>query len=99
MVTLINCFEVPEAADQRFMDLYAQVNAYMRSKPGYAGNRLHKATSEHAAYRYVNVAQWQSAEHCAAAHDDGFRNLVAKDEWKEFRSVPALFEVISENQA
>ncbi len=99
MVTLINCFEVPPGRDDAFLGLWSQVNEYMRSKPGYRNHRLHRASSPQAQYRFVNVANWESKEQFDAAHDEGFRKLVGKPEWREFPSTPQIFEVIHENSA
>jgi heme-degrading monooxygenase HmoA len=99
VVTLINCFEVPEGRDDVFFNLWREVNAYMRTKPGYRRHRLHRAKTPGAHYRFVNVADWDSPEQFEAAHDDGFKQLAAKPEWREFPSTPNLFEVIHENQA
>jgi heme-degrading monooxygenase HmoA len=43
MVTLVNCFEVPEGREEEFFTLWQEVNDYMRTKPGYVGHRLHRA--------------------------------------------------------
>jgi heme-degrading monooxygenase HmoA len=99
MVTLINCFEVPEGRDDAFFALWSEVNQYMRAKPGYRRHRLHRANSSEARYRFVNVADWDSNEQFDAAHDEGFRKLVSKPEWREFPATPNLFQVVHENQA
>ncbi len=88
LITLINCFEVAEGREDAFLALWTEVNHYMRKKPGYLRHRLHRAVSPQAPYRFVNIADWESAEQFEAAHDEQFRNLVAKLEWREFRSTP-----------
>jgi len=40
------------------------------------------------------VAEWESAEHVAQGHDDGFRQLLSGPQWSAFRSTPALYEVV-----
>lgn len=71
MVTFINCFEVPAGRDEDFLVLWGEVNAYMAAQPGYVDHRLHRAVSQQARYRFVNVAHWDSADAWRAAHDDG----------------------------
>lgn len=93
-VTFINLFEVPADRDDAFRRLWNEVNAYMRGQPGYRSHRMHRALAEDARYRYVNVAEWESAEAWRDAHDDGFRTLVGQPQWREFPSVPALYEVV-----
>ena len=98
-VTLINCFNIPAGREDEFFALWRQVNAYMRTKPAYLGHKLHRALTPDAPFRFVNVAQWASAAHFQAAHDEGFRALVNQPAWAAFRSQPALYEVIHERQA
>ena len=49
--------------------------------------------------RFVNVAEWASAQDFHAAHDEGFCALVNQPSWAEFHHFPALYEVIHEGQA
>lgn len=97
-VVFINCFEVPSERDDEFLRLWREVNAYMRAKPGYRSHKLHRAISADNHFRFVNVAEWESAELLAAAHDDGFRRFLANPAWNEFRSKPGPFEVVHESR-
>jgi len=90
---LVNLFEVPPGADDAFLDFYRRINAYMQSKPGYLGNRLHRSVGPDARYRFVNVVEWESPEACAAGHDDGFRAIVGPPDRLPFTSTPALYQV------
>lgn len=98
MVTLVNCFEIPAGQEEEFFALWKQVNTYMRNKKGYLGHKLHRSLAPDAQYRFVNVAQWASAEDFNAAHDEGFRALVSQPDWAAFRTFPALYEVVHEGQ-
>ena len=98
-VTLVNCFEVPAGREDEFFRLWQQVNDYMQTKPGYLGHKLHRALGPDAHSQFVNVAQWESAAHFQAAHDDGFRALVGQPVWTAFRSRPGLYEVVHEGSA
>ena len=98
-VKFINAFEVPAGQESRFMRLWEEVNTYMRNKPGYVSHRLHRSLSTEARYRFVNYAEWASVEAFQAAHDDGFRTLVQKAEWKEYTTTPALYEIVHEGGA
>jgi heme-degrading monooxygenase HmoA len=71
----------------------------MQTKPGYLSHKLHRALASDAPCRFVNVAQWESAAHFQAAHDDGFRALVNQPAWAPFRHQPALYEVVHQRQA
>jgi heme-degrading monooxygenase HmoA len=92
MVVLINCFEVPASQEARFFALWKDVNAYMVAKPGYRSHRLHRSLSPDAHFRFVNFAEWESAEHLQAAHDDGFRQLLADPQWQSFGSTRSVYE-------
>ena len=96
MVTLINCFEVPAGREEEFFAAFKTVNAYMRAKKGYVSHKMHRSMMTDARYRFVNVVQWASREECEAAHDGGFRQLITRPEWADFRSTPALYEVVHE---
>jgi len=39
------------------------------------GCALYRSLAPEATYRYVNTAQWESAQACQEAHDQGFREL------------------------
>lgn len=98
-VRFINCFEVPTGREDEFFALFREVNAYMRTKPGYVSHRLHRSLTPDARFRFVNLVHWESAERFAAAHDDGFQQLVSKPEWAAFTSTHALYEIIHEGHA
>ena len=95
----INCFEVPKGREDEFVALWAQVNRYMREKPGFVSNRLHRAKAPDARIRFINYVLWRTEADWRAAHDEGFRALVQKPEWRDFLSIPSLFEVVSESYA
>jgi len=98
-VTLVNCFEIPAGREDEFFALWQQVNNYMRAKKGYLGHKLHRSLVPDARFRFVNVAQWASAEDFQASHDEGFRKLLSQPAWAAFRSTPALYEVVHEGQS
>lgn len=93
-VTFINLFQVTPGRDEAFGALWRQVNEYMRTREGYQSHRLHRALRDDAAYRYANIASWESATAWQAAHDDQFRTLVTAPGWHEFPSTPSLYEVV-----
>src|SRR5690349_463081 len=92
MITFVNCFSVPAGREDEFLCLWTTVNVYMAVKPGYVDHALHRSIDPNAAYRFVNVAHWESAEAWRAAHDAGFRALVQAPEWADFTSLPGLYE-------
>lgn len=98
-IRFINLFTVPAGRDERFLELWKRVNVYMAAQPGYLNHRLHRAVSDDAPYRFVNYVEWESGEAWAAAHDDGFRELVGDPGWAEFSTTPALYEIVHEGAA
>ena len=93
-VPYINCFEVPAAREDEFLRLFEQVNAHMRSQPGYIGHRLHRALAPDARFRFINYVFWASVEDFRAAHGESFRRIVSQPEWRDFKSTPTLCEIV-----
>jgi heme-degrading monooxygenase HmoA len=98
-VTVINSFEVPAGREGEFLELWKNVNAYIRRKPGYLGHKLHRAIAPDAPFQFVNVAQWALMAHFQGAHDKGFRELVEQPAWSAILPHRVLCEVVHEGQA
>jgi heme oxygenase (mycobilin-producing) len=93
-VTLINSFQVAPDRDPEFRALWGETSRYFIARPGFVSLRLHRAVSDEAPYRWVNVAVWESEAAFRAAHGtEEFRALVTAPGWSDFPSLPALFEV------
>jgi heme-degrading monooxygenase HmoA len=66
----------------------------MRQQPGFVSSRLHQSLDPSAEFRYVNVAEWESADH--------FRKAAASSELQQrisgmtVRAHPALYRVVIE---
>jgi heme oxygenase (mycobilin-producing) len=58
-VTLINPFEVPADADERFLAGWNQARELFAAQQGYLGTRLHRSLGP-ADFRFVNVVRWSS---------------------------------------
>jgi heme-degrading monooxygenase HmoA len=96
-VTLINSFQVEPRRDDAFHALWERTSRYFTRQPGFVSLRLHRAVTDDAAYRWVNVARWDSEATFRAAHaTEEFRNVVTAPGWQEFPSTPVLFEVVTE---
>jgi heme-degrading monooxygenase HmoA len=98
-VTLINCFEIPAGREDEFFALWQQVNAYMKTKPGYLSHRLYRALSSDASFRFINVAHWASVENFQAAHDEGFRQIVSQPAWAAFQHRAFVYEPVHQGGA
>ena len=77
--------------------MWESVNRYMREQPGFISNRLHRATTQDARYRFVNYVQWRSAEDWRAAHGPDFRALIQKPAWRDFKFTGAIYDVVVEH--
>jgi heme-degrading monooxygenase HmoA len=96
-VTLVNSFRVSPDGDEAFQALWERTSRYFVRQPGFRSLRLHRAVSHDAAYRWVNVATWDSEAAFRAAHaTEEFRRVVTAPGWEEFPSSPVLFEVVTE---
>ncbi len=89
---LINPFEVPpEQTDEEFLAGWQAAADYLETQPGFLSARLHRALAPDARFRYVNVAEWASAEEFrAAVTSEGFRTLGRE----VARNFPALYTVV-----
>jgi heme-degrading monooxygenase HmoA len=95
-VTLINSFQVAEGRDEEFHALWERTSRYFTDRPGFRSLRLHRAVSADAAYRWVNVARWDSEADFRAAHaTEQFGRLVTAPGWEQFPSAPALYEEVT----
>ena len=94
-VVLINAFEVPEGADEAFLEAWERARAFLATQEGYLSTSLHRSLSPSADFRFVNVAVWRSPQAFrAATAQPGFTNATFP-----FPSHPALYEVIREDPA
>lgn len=66
-VLLINPFEIPKGKEDECLAFWGQVAEDMRRQPGFVSTRLHRAMGEGAHFRFINVAEWNSAEDLEAA--------------------------------
>ncbi len=93
-VVLINPFEVPAGREDEFVARWQEAADYMRRREGFVSTRLHQSLDPAAAFRFVNVAVWQSPEH--------FRRAVGTPEFQElvrrmpFSGHPALYRISAE---
>src|SRR5437763_16949132 len=91
-VTLMNSFVVPAGRDDAFKALWDDTSRYFIARPGFVSLRLHRAVSDEATHRWVNVATWETEADYRAAHStDEFRRVVTQEGWEEFPSVPTLY--------
>jgi heme-degrading monooxygenase HmoA len=95
-VTLMNRFAVAPERDAEFLALWTETSKYFRAQPGFVSLRLHRALSDDAEYRWVNVANWDCEASFRAAHGtEEFRRVVTQPGWEAFPSSPMLFEVVT----
>jgi heme oxygenase (mycobilin-producing) len=90
-VVLINAFEVPEDADERFLTGWDRARETLAQQQGYIGSRLHRSLGP-ADFRFVNIARWSSPLMFARALErPAFRHAAQA---MPFAAHPALYEVI-----
>jgi len=93
-VVLVNAFEVPHSQEETFLADWQHAANWMRQQPGFVSSRLHQSLDPDAEFRYVNVAEWESADH--------FRKAAASPEFQRrisgmaARAHPALYRVVIE---
>ena len=92
-LTLINVFEVPADEADSFIAAWEQARDYLEGQPGYVDTALHQAVTPGAAFQFVNVAHWRSAEDfVAATQSEGFRESAAGLARYPFH--PALYRTV-----
>ena len=92
-VVLINLFEVPAGADERFIAGWEAARDFLAAQDGYRSTALHRSLGTDAEFRFVNVAEWASpAAFQAATSQPDFpgRDL-------PFPAHPGLYEVLRED--
>jgi heme oxygenase (mycobilin-producing) len=93
-VILINPFEVSAGEEAAALRFWEQAAESMRRQPGFISTRLYKTLSPEARFTYVNIAEWESAEHFQAAiSSDEFKKLTEGSQ-QRFPHYPALYSVI-----
>jgi heme-degrading monooxygenase HmoA len=88
-VVLINPFEVPPDADERFLAGWERGRAALAPQRGYLGTRLHRSLGP-ADLRFVNIARWSSPLMFAKALERPEFQQVAQA--MPFRAHPALYQ-------
>ena len=95
-VILINPFSVAPENAEHCLAFWDKAAEYMRRQPGFLSTRLHRALSPQAEHRYVNVAEWASAEDFQrAVSKPEFLALVADPEGR-CPHAPELYAVVRE---
>jgi heme-degrading monooxygenase HmoA len=91
-VVLINLFEVPPGADERFVAGWEQARDFLQGQDGYLSTELHRSLAADADFRFVNVGRYQSPQDFQAAvrHAD-FQRAAATI---PYRAHPDLYEAI-----
>jgi heme-degrading monooxygenase HmoA len=91
-VVLVNAFEVPDGQDETFLADWRRAADWMRQQPGFLSSRLHQSLDPDAEFRYINVAEWESAEHFGkAAASPEFQQRISG---MNVRAHPALYRVV-----
>jgi heme oxygenase (mycobilin-producing) len=91
-VVLANAFEVPDGEEEKFLADWQHAAEWMRQQPGFVSSRLHQSLDPDAEFRYVNVAEWESADHFGkAAASPEFQQHISG---MTVRAHPALYRVV-----
>jgi heme oxygenase (mycobilin-producing) len=91
-VILINVFEVPAGRDGEFLQHWETARDFMQRQKGYVATRLHRSLNDSARFRFINVAEWQTAADFQAAFSH--LDFAKLRETMPFAHDPSLYEVI-----
>jgi len=91
-VVLINPFEVPAGKEEEFLQGWEAARNVMQHQKGYIATRLHRSLDPTARFRFINVAEWETAADFQAAlnHPD----FVTLRTSVPFPHYPSVYEVI-----
>ncbi|MFE3170900.1 antibiotic biosynthesis monooxygenase family protein [Amycolatopsis sp. NPDC059090] len=96
MFYLINRFTVHGDTDE-FLAILAEINAYMKTQPGFRFHRLYRSVNEPNVF--VETAEWEERElHKAAISSDRFLEPVKKIR-QHATAEPGPFELVRESTA
>ena len=97
-VTLVNVFEVADGRDDEFVRLWQDVTRYVETQPGFVSARLHRTITPESRFRFVNIAEYESAE--------SFKRIAASEEFqrragtmRDFMAYRGLYVPVSEHVA
>ncbi len=91
-VTLLNAFIVPEDQEAEFLKRWKTTSAYFSGKQGFIETHLHRNTGVgNGAFRFINIARWESAEAWRSTHDD---YKPTENDIPGVKGHPAIFECI-----
>jgi heme-degrading monooxygenase HmoA len=91
-VVLVNPFEVPADADERFLAGWHAVRDVLATQRGYLGTRLYRSVKETVRFRFVNAARWSSPlMYSKALQQPAFEPAAAA---MPFPAYPALYQVL-----
>ena len=93
-VILINPFAVPAGKEEACLAFWETAAEFMRRQPGFISTRLHEALSPQAKFHFINVAQWESAEHFQTAVDSERFNELTAPYMELFPHFPGLYKVV-----
>jgi len=93
-VILINPFEVPEGREDECLTFWEKAAEYMKRQPGFISTRLHKAVSTEARFHFINVAEWESADHFQKAIESVEFKQLTEPHMELFPHYPGLYKVI-----
>jgi heme-degrading monooxygenase HmoA len=103
-VTMINAFEVPEVAVERFLREWPEDLAFMRRQPGFEAGTLYRNRDAGGRFAFINVSRWRGEADFRAARDGlaaHWREQGTSERgqaWSEagIRMTPGLFDVALE---
>jgi heme-degrading monooxygenase HmoA len=93
-VILINPFEVPQGLEEEALAYWERCADVLREQPGFLSTRLHRAITPDARFAFINVAEWESAEHFQSAVTSARFQAVAAEGVQKYPHHPALYEVV-----
>ncbi len=93
-VTLINPFEVPKGKEEDCLKMWEEGAEFLKNQPGYINTKLHQTILEDSKFRFINIAEWETAESFFnAVQTEEFQSIV-EGAMESYPHYPSLYTII-----
>jgi heme-degrading monooxygenase HmoA len=86
---------VPDDRIDEALEAWERIATFLERQDGFVSARLHRTADERSHYGLVTVAEWESAEHFAAALGSDEFQVLDRD-LADFPRRPGIYEVVRE---
>lgn len=93
-VTVIVAYQVNTEDVERFMNAWDKAQAHLKKQKGFVSTTLYRAESANPYFRFVNVAEWQDADHFRSATQNA-HFIEASGQLAPYPLYASVYEVVT----